>query len=209
MAATLAIDPSAARIAAACDGARRRLERDLHDGAQQRLVSLSLRLSVLATRIAPGSEAERLLGGAQDELAAALKELRDLAHGLHPAALTDHGLRVALASLAARATLPVELDVDLDERPEEAVEVAAYYVVSECLANIAKYAHAEHAAITVVEDAGELLVEVADDGIGGASVEGGSGLQGLADRVGALGGRLAVESAPGEGTVVEARIPLR
>jgi signal transduction histidine kinase len=208
MAATLAIDPAAARIAAACDGARRRLERDLHDGAQQRLVSLSLRLSLLATRVAPGSEVERLLGGAQEELAAALKELRDLAHGLHPAALTDHGLPAALTALAARATLPVDLGVDLGERPAEAVEVAAYYVVSECLANIAKYAHAERAAVTVAEESGELVVEVSDDGIGGASLAKGSGLQGLADRVGALGGRLAVESELGDGTVVEARIPL-
>ena len=198
----------AARIAAACDGARRRLERDLHDGAQQRLVSLSLRLSLLATRIAPGTEAQDLLGGAQAELAEALKELRDLAHGLHPAALTDHGLPAALPALAGRATLPVELEVELDERPDEAVEVAAYYVVSECLANVAKYACATRAVVTVAEDAGELLVAVADDGLGGASLAGGSGLRGLADRVGALGGDLEVDSAPGQGTVVEARIPL-
>ena len=209
MAATLTADPTAARIAAACDGARRRLERDLHDGAQQRLVSLSLRLRLLGARLAPDSEAESLLATAQDELAAALKELRDLAHGLHPATLTDHGLPTALASLAGRAPLPVELVVDLGERPDEAIEVAAYYVVSECLTNIAKYARAQSAAVTVGEDAGDLLVGVADDGIGGASLAKGSGLQGLADRVAALGGELAVESAPGEGTVVEARIPLR
>ena len=208
MAATLAIDPSAARIAAACDSARRRLERDLHDGAQQRLVALSLRLRMLATRVAPGSEAEELLGGAQEELAEALKELRDLAHGLHPATLTDHGLPAALSSLAARATLPVELVLDLGERPDGAVEVAAYYVVSECLANIAKYSHAGRAVVTVAEEGDELLVEVFDDGIGGAGLDKGTGLQGLADRVGALGGRLAVDSAPGQGTVVEARIPL-
>jgi len=208
MAATLTIDPSAARIAAACDNARRRLERDLHDGAQQRLVALSLRLRLLATRVAPGSEAESLLGSAQDELAEALTELRDLAHGLHPATLTDHGLPAALGALARRATLPVELDVDLDERPDEAIEVAAYYVVSECLTNIAKYAHAGRATVTVAEQAGELLVEVSDDGIGGASPAKGSGLQGLADRVAVLGGGLVVESGLGEGTVVEARIPL-
>jgi signal transduction histidine kinase len=208
MAATLAIDPAAARIAAACDSARRRLERDLHDGAQQRLVSLSLRLNLLAKRVAPGSELEQLLGGAQEELAEALKELRDLAHGIHPAALTGHGLAAALPALAARATLPVALRVDLAERPAEAVEVAAYYVVSECLANIGKYAGAEHAAVTVAEESGELVVEVCDDGIGGASLAKGSGLQGLADRVGALGGRLIVESELGKGTVVKARIPL-
>ena len=209
MAATLIADPTSARIAAACDGARRRLERDLHDGAQQRLVALSLRLRLLGARLAPDSEAGSLLASAQNELAEALKELRDLAHGLHPATLNDHGLPAALRSLAARATLPVELDVALDDRPDEAVEVAAYYVVSECLTNVAKYARAGRATVTVAEEAGELVAEVADDGIGGASLAKGSGLQGLADRVGALGGRLTVESAAGEGTVVEARIPLR
>ena len=180
------LDLPAARIAAACDSARRRLERDLHDGAQQRLVSLSLRLGMLATRVTPGSEVDALLGSVQEELAEALKELRDLAHGLHPALLTARGLPVALASLAARATLPVELDADLPRRPAEAIEVAAYYVVSEALANIAKYACAARAGVSVAEDGGELLVEVWDDGIGGADPAGGSGLQGIADRVGAL-----------------------
>src|SRR5215218_5973183 len=132
-------DSSAARIAAACDDARRRLERDLHDGAQQRLVGLSLQLQIIAGRLAPGSEAESLLGGARHELAAALQELRDLARGLHPAVLTNHGLHVALESLAARATVPVALEVDVSERPAAAVEAAAYYVVCEALTNIAKY----------------------------------------------------------------------
>jgi signal transduction histidine kinase len=202
------LDLPAARIAAACDSARRRLERDLHDGAQQRLVSLSLRLGTLATQVTPGSEVDALLGSVQEELAEALKELRDLAHGLHPALLTARGLPVALASLAARATLPVELDADLPRRPAEAIEVAAYYVVSEALANIAKYACAAHAGVTVAEDGGELLVEVWDDGVGGADPASGSGLQGLADRVGALDGRLVVSSVDGAGTVVQARIPL-
>jgi signal transduction histidine kinase len=216
MAATLSIDTparfqrdaAAARIAAACDSARRRLERDLHDGAQQRLVALALRLRVLGTQLEPGSEAELLLGGAQQELAEALSELRDLAHGLHPAALTERGLGAALATLAARATVPVELDVRLDDRPAEAVEVAAYYVVSECLANVAKYAHAKWADVRVEVESGALVVAVADDGIGGAVATEGSGLHGLADRVGALGGRLAVWSPAGGGTVVEAHIPL-
>jgi signal transduction histidine kinase len=216
MAATLSIDTparfqrdtAAARIAAACDGARRRLERDLHDGAQQRLVALALRLRVLGTQLEPGSEAERLLGSAQQELAEALSELRDLAHGLHPSALSERGLGAALTTLAARATVPVELDVRLDDRPPEAVEVAAYYVVSECLANIAKYAYAERADVSVAVVSGELVVAVADDGIGGAVASEGSGLEGLADRVGALDGRLAVWSPAGGGTVVEARIPL-
>ena len=202
------LDLPAARIAAACDSARRRLERDLHDGAQQRLVSLSLRLGMLATRVTPGSEVDALLGGVQAELAEALKELRDLAHGLHPALLTARGLPVALASLAARATLPVELDADLPRRPAEAIEVAAYYLVSEALANIAKYARAARAGVTVAEEDDELLVEVWDDGIGGADPASGSGLQGLADRVGALNGRLTVSSVDGAGTVVQARIPL-
>ena len=202
------LDLPAARIAAACDSARRRLERDLHDGAQQRLVSLSLRLRMLATRVAPGSEAETLLGSAQEELAEALKELRDLAHGLHPAVLADRGLAAALASLVVRSTLPVELDVDLPRRPPEAIEVAAYYVVSEALANITKYARAARAGITVVEEDDELLVEVWDDGIGGADMASGSGLQGLADRVGTLDGRLVVSSVAGAGTVVQARIPV-
>ncbi len=199
--------PSAARIAAACDNARRRLERDLHDGAQQRLVSLSLRLSLLATRVGPDTEAERLLAGAQEELAEALQELRDLARGLHPAVLSDHGLPTALPSLAARATLPVELDVRLPRRLAGTIEVAAYYVISESLANIAKHAHAERACVTVLEERGYLLVEVRDDGIGGAESTEGSGLQGLADRVGALGGELTVHGAPGGGTVVRAMIP--
>jgi len=202
------LDLPAARIAAACDSARRRLERDLHDGAQQRLVSLSLRLGMVATRVTPGSEVEALLDSVQEELAEALKELRDLAHGLHPALLTARGLPAALASLAARSTLPVELDVDLPRRPAEATEVAAYYVVSEALANIAKYARAARAGVTVADEGDELLVEVWDDGIGGADPASGSGLQGLADRVGALNGRLTVSSVDGAGTVVQARIPL-
>jgi len=201
-------DASAARIAAACDDARRRLERDLHDGAQQRLVALSLRLQTVAGRLVPGSEAETLLGGAREELAAALQELRDLARGLHPAALTDHGLDVALESLAARATVPVSLEVSLPGRPARAVEVAAYYVISEALTNIAKYANADRARVSVSDHAGELLVEVSDDGVGGADPSRGSGLQGLADRVGALGGRLVISGARDGGTVVRARIPL-
>src|SRR3954447_3174414 len=149
------LDLPAARIAAACDSARRRLERDLHDGAQQRLVSLSLRLGMLATRVTPGSEANALLGSVQEELAEALKELRALAHGLHPALLTARGLPVALASLAARATLPVELDADLPRRPAEAIEGAAHYRGFEAPGKHAKYACAASAGVTVAEDGGE------------------------------------------------------
>ena len=201
-------DATAVRIAAACDSARRRLERDLHDGAQQRLVSLALRLRLIADRVTPGSEAEEMLGRAREELAEALQELRDLAHGLHPAELATHGLPVALDSLASRAALPVGLDVRVPRRLAGAVEVAAYYVVSESLANVAKHACAKQAVITVIEEPGSLLVQVSDDGLGGAVATEGSGLEGLADRVEALGGAFRVSGALGAGTVVQARIPL-
>ena len=200
---------SASRILAAADRERRRLERDLHDGAQQRLVSLSMRLRVLGMRLAPGSEVERLLATAQDELAASLQELRELARGLHPAVLSEHGLRSALESLALRAPLPVELSVALDDRPPAAVEVAAYYLVSEALTNIAKYADADTATVRVTRRDAELVVEVADDGVGGADPADGSGLRGLADRIEALDGRLDVWSAPARGTTVRAEIPLQ
>ena len=200
---------SAARILAAADGERRRLERDLHDGAQQRLVSLSMRLRLLRTRLAPGSEAERLLATAQDELAASLQELRELARGIHPAVLSEHGLRGALESLALRAPMPVELDVLLEDRPPAAVEVAAYYLVCEALTNIAKYAHAETAVVRVARQDAQLVVEIVDDGVGGADPAEGSGLRGLADRIEALAGRLHVWSAPATGTTVRAEIPLQ
>jgi signal transduction histidine kinase len=199
----------AARILAAADGERRRLERDLHDGAQQRLVSLSMRLRVLGMRLTPGSEAERLLATAQDELAASLQELRELARGIHPAVLSEHGLCSALESLALRAPLPVELSAALEDRPPAAVEVAAYYLVSEALTNIAKYADADIATVRVARRHAELVVEVADDGVGGADPADGSGLRGLADRIEALGGRLHVRSAPAMGTTVRAEIPVQ
>jgi two-component sensor histidine kinase len=178
----------AARILAAADRERRRLERDLHDGAQQRLVSLSMHLRLVAMRLAPGSEAERLLASAQDELAASLQELRELARGLHPAVLTEHGLPAALESLVTRAPLPVDLRVELARRPSQAVEVAAYYVVSEALTNVAKYADASTVAVRVGRHGTRLVVSVADDGVGGADPAAGSGLRGLADRLAALGG---------------------
>jgi signal transduction histidine kinase len=200
---------SAARILAAADRERRRLERDLHDGAQQRLVSLSMRLRLLRTRLAPGSEAERLLAIAQEELTASLQELRELARGLHPAVLSERGLRGALESLALRAPLPVELSVVLEDRPPAAVEVAAYYLVCEALTNIAKYANADTAIVRVARQDAELVIEVADDGVGGADPADGSGLRGLADRIEALSGRLHVWSAPATGTTVRAEIPLQ
>ncbi|HWT24860.1 MAG TPA: histidine kinase, partial [Solirubrobacteraceae bacterium] len=147
---------------------RRRLERDLHDGAQQRLVSLSLQLQLLGMRLEDGSEEARLLAAAQAELAQSLAELRELARGLHPAVLSDHGLPVALRSLADRAPVPVEVEADLERRPPAAVEVAAYYFVSESLANVAKYAAASSARVRVAHEDGDLVVEVDDDGVGGA-----------------------------------------
>ena len=138
-----------ARLVAAADRERRRIERDLHDGAQQRLVSLSLRLSLLSTQLTPGSEAEHLLADARQELADSLQELRELARGVHPAILSDHGLATALESLASRAPMPVELDVELEQRPPEPVEIAAYYLVCEALTNVAKYAHATTARVSV------------------------------------------------------------
>ena len=198
----------AARIVAAAEHERRRIERDLHDGAQQRLVSLSMRLGLLAMRLPPGSDAQKLLASAQDELAASLRELRDLARGLHPAVLREHGLRAALESLAARAPLPVDLRVELTRRPPHAVEIAAYYVVSEALTNVAKYAGARAATVEVAEQDARLVVVVTDDGVGGADPAAGSGLRGLAERLAALGGRLEVSSAPGGGTTLRAELAL-
>jgi signal transduction histidine kinase len=197
-----------ASVIEAGDRERRRLERDLHDGAQQRLVSLALRLSTLRRRLAPGSEEERLLAAAQDELAASLAELRDLAHGIHPAVLTDRGLGAALESLAARSSLPVDVAVAVEERMPAAVEVAAYYVVSEALTNAAKHAHASRVTVRAFLAGARLIVVVSDDGAGGASLAAGSGLQGLADRVEALGGTLRVSSTAGTGTSLRAAIPV-
>ena len=187
---------------------RRRLERDLHDGAQQRLVSLALdlRLARAAVRDDP-DRAEELLTGAADELSRALEELRELARGIHPAVLSDRGLDPALEALASRTPLPVEVEAKIGERLDEPVELAAYFVVAEALTNVVKYAHAERARITVGRQNGSVRVAVSDDGIGGADPSSGTGLRGLADRINALGGRLEVASEPGRGTTVTASIP--
>ena len=198
---------SRARVVEAGQLERQRLERDLHDGAQQRLVALSLNLGVLEFRLNGDAEAKALLAEARDEIAVSLAELRDVARGLHPAVLTAHGLAVALESLAARAPVPVQLTVDVEGRAAEAIEVAAYYVVCESLANIGKHAQAGSATVDVVLRDGLLVVEVVDDGAGGADTEAGSGLRGLADRVEALGGRLRVWSPRGRGTRVRAELP--
>jgi PAS domain S-box-containing protein len=200
---------SRARIVEAGDAERRRLERNLHDGAQQRLVSLSLALRLAQSRLRADPEgADRLLAGAAEELTQALAELRELARGIHPAVLTDRGLPAALEALAARAPLPVELATELEEPLPGPVEAAAYYVVSEALANVAKYAEASAVQVRAERQNGRVVIEVADDGVGGADPSRGSGLRGLADRVEALDGQLEVESTTGAGTRVRAVIPL-
>jgi signal transduction histidine kinase len=188
---------------------RRRLERDLHDGAQQRLVALSLQLGLASRRLEAGDEgaATTMLEAARDELARALEELRELARGIHPAVLTDRGLTAALEALAERAPLPVNLAEMPPERLPAPVEAAAYFVVAEALTNVAKYAGASSAAVRIARDDGYAVVEVHDDGVGGADPAVGTGLRGLADRLAALDGRLEVDSPPGEGTTVRAKVP--
>jgi signal transduction histidine kinase len=202
------LEASRQRIVAAGDDARRKLERNLHDGAQQRLVSISLSLRLAQGQLEknPGA-AQEVLEASREELARALEELRELARGIHPAVLTDRGLEAALESLAARAPLPVEIEGPLVSLPA-AVEAAAYYVVSEALANVTKYAQASSVKVTVEQVNGCAHVEVADDGVGGADPGRGSGLRGLADRVASLNGKLAIDSPPGAGTRVRAEIPL-
>jgi signal transduction histidine kinase len=201
------LSASRARIVGAGDQERRRLERNLHDGAQQRLVALGMQLRLLGPRIrSDPAAAEALVATAAAELATSVDELRELAHGIHPAVL-DHGLTVALESLAARSTVATAVSVDLLERLPEVVEVAAYFVASEALTNVAK--HAEATAVTINVSRGErgALVEIADDGLGGADDADGSGLRGLADRVEALGGQLRIISPVGTGTTISAVIP--
>ena len=199
---------SRARIVEAGAAERRRLERNLHDGAQQRLVSLSLALRLAQAKIATSPEAAaEILGQASDELALALEELRELARGIHPAVLTDRGLTAALETLAARAPLPVEIRTP-EERLSPSVEATAYYVVAEALTNVVKYAEASAVNVTVEQRDGHVVVEVADDGVGGAEPAAGSGLSGLADRVAALDGTLRVESPSGGGTRITAEIPV-
>ena len=198
---------SRTRLLEAGQSERRRLERDLHDGAQQRLVALSLELGMLEDSLGTDSAAQVRLARARSEVAASLAELRDVARGLYPAVLSGHGLAVALESLAARSVVPVHLAVDVVGRLPEPVEIAAYYVVCESLANVGKHAQAGSADVAVTRADGWMTVRVADDGIGGADTERGSGLRGLADRVEALGGRLRIWSPPGGGTRLEARVP--
>jgi signal transduction histidine kinase len=202
---------SRARIVEAGDAERRRLERNLHDGAQQRLVTVSLTLGLLRARLEDDDAAAAavlLLERATEELRYALEELRELARGLHPAVLKERGLGPALETLAARAPFPVDVDAIPSERLPEQVEAAIYFIVSEALANAAKHARARSVTAGVRRDDGRVLVEITDDGRGGADAARGSGLQGLAGRVEALDGRLSIESPPGKGTVVRAELPL-
>jgi signal transduction histidine kinase len=198
---------SRARLVEAGDAERRRLERDLHDGAQSRLVGLALLLRTARTRATGDGELAALLDRAQAELQTSLGELRELARGIHPAVLTERGLAPALDGLVSRAPVPVTVEADTDERLPGPVESAAYFVVSEALANVAKYARASHATVRVRRANGRVTVDVTDDGVGGADAARGSGLRGLADRVAALDGTLSLDSPPGRGTRLRAEIP--
>ena len=203
------VQASRARIVEAADAARRRVERDLHDGAQQRLVSLAVALGMARSRLGDDAPAEvdGLLAGAAEEAHGALQELRELARGLHPAILVEEGLDAALDALAERAPLPVTLDVRAPEPLPPAVAAGAYFLVSEALANAAKHSRASEVVVRTRRDGGSLRIEVADDGVGGAVVGPRSGLEGLRDRVEALGGRLRLESPAGHGTTLRADIP--
>jgi signal transduction histidine kinase len=199
---------SRARIVESADAARRRIERDLHDGAQQQLVAVALTLGAARARIDrdPTGAAE-LLDAAKVDLDAAIRDLRELARGIHPAVLSDRGLGPALEALAGRIPLPVEIAGIPDDRLPGPIEAAAYFVVAEAITNVARYAEATHAEVEVSRENGRVCVRVSDDGVGGADPAAGSGLRGLADRVAALDGRLEVSSPPGAGTTIRAVIP--
>jgi signal transduction histidine kinase len=199
---------SRARLVEAADEARRRIERDLHDGAQQRLVAAALELTILDQRLQRDPAGARaVLARAREQLDCGLGELRDLARGIHPAVLTDRGLEAALDALVQRAPVPVDLRAMVPARLDAAIEAAAYFLVSEAVTNVAKYARAETVTVDVASTGGTLVVTIADDGVGGADPNRGSGLRGLADRVHAVGGRLEISSPPGKGTRLCAHLP--
>jgi PAS domain S-box-containing protein len=201
---------SRARIVSAGDAERQRLERNLHDGAQQRLVALSIQLRLAQSRLRDDPDAaDRLIAGVVTELQLALEELRELARGLHPAVLSERGLGPALESLAARAPFAVEISDGSKQRLPDPVEAALYYVVSESLTNAAKHASPSFATVRLGIDTGLASVEIADDGAGGADLGAGSGLQGLADRIATLGGHFTITSPYGAGTVIRAELPLQ
>ncbi len=188
----------------------RRIERDLHDGAQARLVALAMGLGLAKEKLLEDPDtAAAMVDEAHGEVKLALKELRDLARGIHPAVLTDRGLDAALSSVASRCTVPVKVSVDLPERPAAAIEGIAYFTVSELLQNISKHSRARTAAVEVRRSGARLLLRVSDDGRGGATASGGTGMAGLAERLGAVDGVFLVDSPPGRGTVVTAELPWR
>jgi signal transduction histidine kinase len=202
------LETSRAKVMDAAEMERMRIERDLHDGAQQRLVSLAMELGRAKAKFGtdPDAAAE-IVGQAHEQAKEALAELRNLVRGVHPPVLSDRGLDAALSGLAALSPVPVTVSVELPSRPPAAIEAIAYFVVAEALTNVARYAEADSARIGVARSNGIVEVEVSDDGVGGADTERGSGLRGLADRVEALGGRLTVSSPPGRGTTLRAEIP--
>jgi signal transduction histidine kinase len=197
------------RILAAADEERRRIERDLHDGAQQRMVSVAITLGLAKTQIERDpAEAARLIAEAHEEAQLAVKELRELARGIHPALLSDRGLGPALEALAARAPIPVEVSGAPDVPLPPAIEAAAYYVTAEALTNVAKYAEATSASVALCVEDGRLRLAVSDDGVGGANLTRGTGLRGLRDRVDALDGELEIDSPPGDGTTLIVVLPV-
>jgi signal transduction histidine kinase len=206
-----ALRESRRRIIAAGDEARRRIERNLHDGAQQRLVSLLVALQLVEMQVGPDGDpgVRATLRDMGEQLNAAIDELRDIARGLHPALLTDEGLAPAVRALADRSPLPVTVERVPEQRLSPSIEAAAYYVVAEALTNTARYARAEQARVDVATTGDSLIVTVSDDGRGGAALERGSGLRGLADRVEAAGGRLEIDSPIGRGTTIRATLPAR
>ncbi|MGE5635979.1 MAG: MASE1 domain-containing protein [Nocardioidaceae bacterium] len=198
---------SRAELVEASDAERRRLERNLHDGVQQRLISVALGLGMVEPKLEEGSGAARELAAAREDLVQGLQELRELARGLHPVLLSERGLGPALDGLLARSPLPVEIEQLPEERLSAPVEAAAYYVVAETITNVAKYAHASLATVSIGHSDGRATVTVSDDGVGGADPARGTGLRGLAARVEALNGRLEIDSPPGRGTRITAEIP--
>jgi signal transduction histidine kinase len=204
--ARIKLEESRARLVEAADDARRRIERDLHDGAQQQLVALALSLQLVARSAEPATATA--LQRCIEDLHTALATLRELARGLHPVTLTERGLPAALQALATRSPVPVDVDAELDARLPAAHEAALYFVAAEALTNVAKYAKASAVELTLHSDDRWAEIAVADDGVGGARAENGSGLRGLGDRVEALGGRLTITSTRGHGTTVRARVPI-
>jgi signal transduction histidine kinase len=198
-----------ARIIAAADAERRRIERDLHDGAQQRMVSVALTLTLAEAKMKTDADAAtKLIAQARQEAQIAVNELRELARGIHPAVLSDRGLRPALEALAARAPVPVEVSGVPEESLPREIEAAVYFVTAEALTNVAKYAQADSATVVLSLDDGRVCLEIRDDGVGGADTAAGGGVAGLCDRVEALDGELTVDSPAGVGTTVTAQIPL-